>query len=138
MLTVAPLSSSPAIVSTSPLGSVVLVGYHRPWAMGGPASHEAVRKSKMLVLGRPRLGLICPPATSSRPSGRKSCPPQNTSEGLGTAVKLPVAGSHTWGAPLRPKISTLPSGSRWRCASTVGAGSTDDHTPTSADCPPAV
>ena len=32
-------SSVPATVSTSPSGSVVLVGYHRPWAMGGATCH---------------------------------------------------------------------------------------------------
>ena len=67
--------------------------------MGAPVCHEPVTGSKMFVFGRPWLLLSAPPATSSRPSARKSCPAQNKSEGLGTAVKAPVAGSQIWGSP---------------------------------------
>src|SRR5256884_1359711 len=46
-------SSVPPTVSISPSGSVVLVGYHRPTAMGGPTCQERVTGSNRLVLGRP-------------------------------------------------------------------------------------
>src|SRR2546429_2643494 len=92
--------------------SVVLVGYHRPYAIGGPVCHEPVLGSNRFVFGRPSPSVMCPPATRSRPSGRKSWPAQNSHEGLGTAVKVPVLGSHTCGSPLRPQLSTLPSRSR--------------------------
>ena len=105
-------SSVPPTVSISPSGSVVLVGYHRPTAIGGPTCQEWVTGSNRLVLGRPCPSVMCPPATSSRPSGRKSWPAQHNHDGLGTAVKLPVAGSHTCGSPMRPQLSTVPSVSR--------------------------
>src|SRR5690349_2876203 len=73
-----------------------------------------------------------PPATSSRPSGRNVWPEQNRSDGLGTEVNVPVAGSHSWGPPPRPQLSSRPSYSRWRWSCTIGEGITDDHWPTAA------
>jgi len=88
--------------------------------------------SNTFVFGNPRSLSRCPPATSRRPSGRKSWPAQNSSEGAGIAVKLPVAGSHTCVSPSKPKLSTLPVGSRLRCTSTNGAGNTADQRPNTA------
>src|SRR5438445_2111035 len=122
IVTSTPAVSVPPIVTTSPSGRVVLVGYHRPAAIGGRACQVLVAGSNTLVLGNPWRSLICPPATSKRPSGRKSWPAQNTRDGAGTAENTPVAGSHTWASPYFPQLSTLPVGSRWRCSCTIGAG----------------
>src|SRR5512143_3879649 len=69
-----PFSSAPAIVTTSPSGSVVTVGYHRAYAMFGPGVHEAVAGSKMSELGWPRPLPVPPPDTSRRPSGSQLWP----------------------------------------------------------------
>src|SRR5437588_1595124 len=103
--------------------------------MAGPTCQLRLTASNRLAFGRPCPSVMCPPATSSRPSGRKSWPAQNSHEGLGTAVKLPVAGSHTCGSPMRPQLSTVPSGSRWTWSCTIGAGNTGDHRPTCASGP---
>src|SRR6267378_483723 len=124
-----PASSLPAIVSISPLGRTVFVGYQRPCVIGGPLVQEALTGSNTVEFGRPLPSSMCPPATSSRPSGRKSCPAQNSHAGLGAAVKAPVAGSQICGSPLRPQPSTLPSASRWRWSCTTGASNTADQWP---------
>src|SRR2546429_5730083 len=39
--------------------SVVLVGYHRPYAIGGPVCHEPVLGSNRFVFGRPSPSVMC-------------------------------------------------------------------------------
>ncbi len=47
----------------------------------------------VMFSGRTSYDLV-PPATSSLPSARNVCPPQNMSVGVGTSEYLSVAGSH--------------------------------------------
>src|SRR5437773_10809051 len=65
IVTLAPVSSVPASVRTSPFGRVVLVGYQRPAAMAGSTCHTPATGSNTLVLARPcrseerRVGKEC-------------------------------------------------------------------------------
>src|SRR5947199_4509786 len=96
------------MVTTSPLGSVVFVGYHRPLAMAAPAC-QPVPTLNTLVFGKPCPSVMCPPGTSRRPPGRKLGPAQNINEGLGTGVEVPVTGCQTCGSPSWPQLRTVPA-----------------------------
>ena len=61
------------------------------------------------------------------------CPEQNSQAGAGTGVKPPVAGSQTWGVPVRPIVSTRPVGRSTRCTATMGQGKGWVHSPLSPE-----
>jgi hypothetical protein len=73
-------SSEPATTTACPFASTVAVGYHRPARMLGAVTHEPVpalapeRHSRTSFM--PRLSAMCPPGTSSWPSGRNVWPLQ--------------------------------------------------------------
>jgi hypothetical protein len=86
----------PEFTSTRPSGSVVAVGYQRPYDMDRAGVHVCVDGLKMLVSGMPTYVSRCPPTASTRPSGSEVCPVQNRLSTVGiSATKLSVAGSHT-------------------------------------------
>src|SRR5437870_2330604 len=97
---------------TGPAARADVAGSHRPYAMAGDGGEDPVAEWNTFPFGSPWSLVMCPPATNSRPSGRKSWPAQNNPDGAGTAVNPPVSGSHTCGSPLRPQLSTWPFGSR--------------------------
>jgi hypothetical protein len=61
---------SPDITSTSPFGSVVLVGYQRGSVIAGTSSQVPVNGSKSVARSHPKCDFsLWPPETSTRPSG---------------------------------------------------------------------
>src|SRR4029079_16759756 len=71
----------PPIATTSPFSSSTKVGYQRAYAMEPVRDHEVPLKTLACLspFASPKASL-CPPATSSRPSLRKVCPLQNSSQ----------------------------------------------------------
>src|SRR6476660_1344382 len=116
-------------MSTSPLPRVVVVGYHRPLAMSALDCHVLVLGLKSVVLGRPWLSVMCPPATKTRPSARSVWPEQKRFAGAGTVVNTPVVGCQIVGFPVRDIDSTRPSGSRIMWMATIGQGKGAVHCP---------
>src|SRR3954447_3649572 len=87
----------------------------------------------VVVLGSPCLSLMWPPAKNTRPSLSRAWPAQNSHAGLGTAVKVPMAGFQTLGVPVRPSVRTRPSGNRARCTATLGQANMAVHSPEVSD-----
>ena len=138
--------AEPAVTSARPSGSVVAVGYHRRSFMSGSLVQVWVTGSKMLPMAEPtKLVLMhsCPPATSTRPSGRTVIAEQKMSRtsccvSLGTGVKVLVAGSHKVAlmAPMQSgppsHIRIFPVFSSTMLIATSGQFMTLDHWPTTA------
>src|SRR5688572_11550985 len=80
---------------------------------------------------------MCPPFTSNLPSDKNVCPPQKIQSGLGTAVKTLLPGSHTYGCPNFPQLSTFPFRSRCRCSPMMGQENGAVHFPTVPSLPAA-
>src|SRR5512140_209710 len=111
--------SPPLSVRISPVERVVLLGYHRPFAMFGPVVHELDAKSKMVVARIPLLLIpLWRPAVNKRPSARNDSPLQKTSTGSEIDTNVPVEVPLAGGVQMAgrrlfvPHVSTRPSGSR--------------------------
>src|SRR5512147_721052 len=120
-------------MTTSPFPITVVVGYHRPNAIGTLDDQVFVVGEKSVMLGRPCLSLMCPPATKTRPSASRLCPEQNRLAGGATDVNAPVDGFHTLGVPVRPIESTRPSGKSIMWIATMGQANGAVHWPLSVD-----
>src|SRR6185312_6092686 len=119
-----------------PSGSVVCVGYQRPYCMLDVEVHRFVAGLKMCPVARPTWLLAVadpipdtsPPATNSRPSGNVEWPEQNRFDPsfTGTTVKALVTGSQTRGSGVPvdnwSHASRRPSDSRFKWIDTSGHG----------------
>src|SRR5688500_1589901 len=115
------------MTSSSPLPSVVTVGYHRPALRSAPRLHALVRKSNTLTALTPLQSEMWPPAATSRPSRRHEWPLQNTLLlPLATWSQLSVRGSQVNTSLLSAvpatsllfQVNTRPSGSSALCDAT--------------------
>src|SRR5207253_6115814 len=116
---------------TSPVGSVVTLGYQRPAFMSGNRFHALAPGSKLAAVLSPVSLLMCPPATKRRPSGMKVCPLQKRLKpAFGRGELAPVAGSQSVG--VSPWVNsdhhmTFPSGNRCACVAVPPQFTTADH-----------
>src|ERR1051326_1668650 len=128
-----PQSISPAVTSMRPSGSAVTVGYQRPTAIGATRDQARVAGLKRFVSGSPMWAPLCPPATSTLPSGSRQWPAQNMLVRLfGTEVNAPVAGfqRRAWlpkACPSQDRIS--PVASKFVCTATIGQATGAAHLP---------
>src|SRR6267378_3986914 len=84
----------PETATTSPLASVVTVGYQRPAFMLGAGTQTLLAASYVLEFGSPTSLEMWPPAMNRRPSARNAWPLQKTSyPGRGIKEVIAAAGS---------------------------------------------
>src|SRR5690349_3245989 len=92
----------------------------------------------MLVTSRPRSSALCPPLTSSRPSGINAWPEQNSIVStliICAVLGGPAAGSHSRGIAIvpsssnLPQASTFPVGNRLACSGTMAQSTLGSHLP---------
>src|SRR6266850_5571087 len=117
-----------------PSGRTVPVGYQRLNAIGLARVHALTAGSNKSTSVRPSPpDLSHPPRVMNRPSGRNVWPAHNRStQGFGTAVNDPLAGSQMLALGPVSQVSTLPVLRRCECTPTAGHCKTVDHSPTTA------
>src|SRR5262245_35221184 len=126
---------SPAVTSTRPSGSVVVVGYQRWVAIAPTFVHLLIPGSKRFVSLTPVCPAAWPPATRICPSAKAQWPEQNMLVRLfGTEVKMPgFAGFQrraSFPFPWPSHARICPVGSRAACTATMGQVTEADHWPT--------
>jgi hypothetical protein len=126
----------PLMATRRPSPSSVTVGYQRAKLIFGPAVQALVAGSKIDVLLIPiSPSNPCPPAITTRPSGRVACPEQKMSspKGFVTMLSEPLEGSKSCdglGATQPSISSSFPLCMRMLCAATKPQSINGDHCPT--------